>query len=65
MDEERAFGVVGLPGDLALIAATIIFGVIFWINLRHQERGTAVSLAFGGAGGWAAWKILLEYDIIR
>ncbi|MBB5713145.1 hypothetical protein [Sphingomonas xinjiangensis] len=64
-DEERAASAIGLHGDLALIGATVIFGLLLACILRQQTRLNAFALLAGGLLGWLAWRVLLEQQLVR
>jgi len=56
-DEDVAFDAIGLPGDIGLIFATIMFLVILYAHLRLDSQG-APSLFGGALLGWIAWTAI-------
>lgn len=64
-DEERAFAVLGAPGDVALIGATLVYCVLLVWILRRQTRCDATVLFAGGLLGWGIFKLLLEQQLAR
>jgi len=59
LDEDRGAQLLGLPGNLSLIAVTVTLAVILFLLWKKASPPFSKGYAVGAIVGWAAWMAVL------